>query len=90
MSEDMPSWDECIKLSDFARQRCIDSPLLRLLAEGGHIYTVTARRGSYRFPPDCELTAQEAEVKGRVAYDAMIEEVGRQVQKIQKRMSRLL
>lgn len=90
MSEETPPWDECIKLSDFARQRNIDSALLRLLAEGGHIPTVTARRGSYRFPPDCELTAQEAEAKGRATYDAMIEEAGRQVQKVQKRMSRLL
>lgn len=79
MSEDMPSWDECIKLSDFARQRCIDFALLRLLAEGGHIPTVTTRRGSYRFPPGCKLTAQEAEAKGRVAYDAMIEKTGRRI-----------
>ena len=90
MVETDASWDECLRLGDFSRQRGIDSALLRLLAEGGHIPGLPKHRGSFRIPSDHPLTAEEAEAKGREAYDQSLEAAGREIQRVQSRMRRLL
>ncbi|GAA1747075.1 hypothetical protein [Kocuria aegyptia] len=81
---------ETLTLGEFSRTRGIDSALLRLLAEGGHITSITKRSNSYRFPANHPLTAAEATAKGRHAYDETLEAVGRFAMKTQSRMRRLL
>lgn len=90
MAETNETEVETLTLGEFAKRRGIDSALLRLLADGGHVETVSKRRGTHRFSAASHLTVEEAEQKGRVAYNGILETVGRLVMKTQSRMRRLL
>lgn len=79
-----------LTLGEFARNRDIDTELLKLLVSGGHISTIPTRGGHHRFPVDSPLTAELAEEKGRAAYNKLLEKVGQLVIKARFRMTRLL
>lgn len=81
---------ETITLGELACKRRIDSALLKLLASGGHIPAISTGNGHHRFPVDFPLTVEEAESKGRAAYDELLESTGRLVMKSQSQLRRLL